>query len=141
LGYTATAREEAKQAIDLSSSLSREDQLFNEGRYRQLVSDWPKAAETYHALTRFFPDNLDYGLRLAAVLSKEGKEQESLQALEALRRLPRPIADDPRIDLQEALTYSAAGDYQGEKRAATNAAGKAQKRGTRMLLAEARLLQ
>jgi eukaryotic-like serine/threonine-protein kinase len=141
LGYTATAQEEAKRALDLSSSLSREEQLFLEGRYRQLVHDWPKAAETYRALTRFFPDNLDYGLRLAAVLSKAGKEQESLQALEALRRLPKPIADDPRIDLQEALTFSAAADYKGVKAAAANASGKAQKRGTRMLLAEAKLLQ
>jgi DNA-binding winged helix-turn-helix (wHTH) protein/tetratricopeptide (TPR) repeat protein len=141
LGYTATAQEEAKRGLDLSSSLSREEQLSFEGRYRQLGHDWPKAAETYRALTRFFPDNLDYGLRLAAVLSKDGKEQESLQAIEALRRLPKPIADDPRIDLQEALTFSAAGDYKGMKTAAVNAAGKAQKRGTRMLLAEAKLLQ
>jgi len=141
LGYTATAQEDAKHALDLSSSLSREEQLFVEGRYRQLVHDWPKAAETYRALVRFFPDNLDYGLRLAAVLSKDGKEQESIQALEALRRLPKAMADDPRIDLEEALTHSAAGDYQGAKTAAANAAAKAQKRGTRMLLAEARLLQ
>jgi len=141
LGYTATAQEEAKRALDLSSSLSREEQLLIEGRYRQLVHDWPKATETYRALTRFFPDNLDYGLRLAAALSKDGKEQESLQALEALRRLPRPIADDPRIDLQEAQTFSAAGDYKGAKAAALNAAGKAQNRGMRMLLAEAKLMQ
>ncbi|MGH9644914.1 MAG: tetratricopeptide repeat protein, partial [Terriglobales bacterium] len=141
LGYTAAAQEEAKRAFDLSSSLPREEQLLIEGRYRQLVHDWPKAVETYRALTRFFPDNLDYGLRLAAVLSKEGKEQESLQALEALRRLPKPIADDPRIDLQEALTFSTAGDYRGVKTAAADAANKAQKRGTHMLLAEAKLLQ
>ena len=141
LGYTATAQEEAKRALDLSSSLSREEQLLIEGRYRQLAHDWPKAVETYRALTRFFPDNLDYGLRLAAVLSKEGKEQESLQALEALRRLPKPIANDPRIDLQEALTFSTAADYKGVKTAAADAADKAQKRGTHMLLAEAKLLQ
>lgn len=141
LGYAATAQEEAKRALDLSSSLSREEQLFLDGCYRQLVNDWPKAAETYRALARFFPDNLDYGLRLANVLSKGGREQDSLQALEALRRLPRPMADDPRIDLQQALTFSLAGDYQGEKTAAANAASKAEKRGTRLLLAEARLLQ
>jgi eukaryotic-like serine/threonine-protein kinase len=141
LGYTVTAQEEAKRALDLSSTLSREEQLFIEGRYRQLAHDWPKAAETYRALTRFFPDNLDYGLHLAAVLSKDGKEQESLQALEALRRLPKPVADDPRIDLQEASTFSSAADYKATKTAAVNAAAKAQKRGTRMLLAEAKLLQ
>ncbi len=141
LGYEATAQEEAKRALDLSSPLSREEQLFIEGRYRQLVNDWPKAAETYRALTRFFPDNLDYGLRLAAVLSKDGKEQDSLQALEALRQLPRPMADDPRIDLQQALTFSLAGNYRDARTSAANAASKAEKRGVRMLLAEAKLLQ
>ena len=141
LGYTTTAQEEAKRALDLSSTLSREEQLFIEGRYRELIRDWPKAAETYRALTRFFPDNLDYSLRLALVLIRDGKEQDSLKAIEALRRLPKPLADDPRIDLQEALTYSSAGDYQAAKTAAANAASKAQKRGTRMVLAEAKLLQ
>ncbi len=140
LGYTATAQEEAKHALDLSASLSREEQLFMEGRYRDLVHDWPKATETYRALTRFFPDNLDYGLRLARVLGKDGKKQESLQALDALRRLPKPISDDPRIDLQEAWTFSWSAEYQGEKTAATNAAAKAQKRGMRMVQAEAKLL-
>jgi DNA-binding winged helix-turn-helix (wHTH) protein/tetratricopeptide (TPR) repeat protein len=141
LGYTATAQEEAKRALDLSSNLPREEQLLAEGRYRGLARDWPKAIETYRALARFFPDNLEYGLRLAAVLSKDGKEQESLLAVEALRRLPKPIADDPRVDLQEAYTLTAAGDYPRARIASASAASKAQKRGSRMLLAEAKLLQ
>jgi len=141
LGYTATAQEEAKRALDLSSTLSREEQLSTEGRYRELVRDWPKAIETYRALTRFFPDDLEYGLRLAAVLSKDGKKQDSLLALAALRRLPKPISDDPRIDLQEASTFDRAGDYQRLQTASTNAAIKAQSRSSRILLAEAKLKQ
>ena len=62
LGYDVTAQEQAKQALDLSSVLSREEQLSIEGRYRELMRDWPKAIEIYRALTQFYPDNLEYGL-------------------------------------------------------------------------------
>jgi DNA-binding winged helix-turn-helix (wHTH) protein/tetratricopeptide (TPR) repeat protein len=141
LGYATTAQEEAKKALDLSSNLSREEQLSIEGRYRELTWDWPKATEIYRALTQFFPDNLEYGLRMADVQSKAGRPQDSLLAIAALRRLPKPISDDPRIDLQEASTFDRAGDYQRLQTAASNAASKAQKRHSRILLAKARLKQ
>jgi eukaryotic-like serine/threonine-protein kinase len=141
LGYGATAQEQAKLALDFSAKLSREEQLSTEGRYSELTRDWPKAIEIYRALTQFFPDNLEYGLRLATVLSKAGRAQESLQAIEGLRRLPKPISDDPRIDLRESYTLDHAGQYQGLQTASANAAAKAQKRGSRILLAEARLQQ
>ncbi len=141
LGYGATAQEQAKQALDLSSKLSREEQLSIEGRYRELIFDWPKAIEIYRALTQFYPDNLEYGLRLATVLSKAGRSEDSLLAVAALRRLPKPISDDPRIDLREANTFDHAGEYQRLQTAAANAAAKAQKRHSRVLLAEAKLQQ
>ncbi len=141
LGYATSAQEEAKKALDLSSNLSREEQLSIEGRYRELTWDWPKATEIYRALTQFFPDNLEYGLRLAEVQSKGGRTQDSLLTIAALRRLPKPISDDPRIDLQEAGTFDRAGDYQRLQTASSNAAAKAQQRGSRILLAEAKLKQ
>lgn len=141
LGYATTAQEEAKKALDLSSNLSREEQLSVEGRYRELTWDWAKAIEIYRALTQFFPDNLEYGLRLAEVQSKGGRTQDSMLAIAALRRLPKPTSDDPRIDLQEASTFDRAGDYQRLETASSNAAAKAQKRGSRILLAEAKLKQ
>jgi DNA-binding winged helix-turn-helix (wHTH) protein/tetratricopeptide (TPR) repeat protein len=141
LGYTTTAQEEAKQALDLSSRLSREDQLSIEGRYRELSRDWPKATEIYRALTQFFPDSLEYGLRLAAVLSQASNEQESLLALGALRRLPKPMSEDPRIDLQEANTADHAADYKRLQIASANAAHTAETRKMSILLAEAKLNQ
>jgi tetratricopeptide (TPR) repeat protein len=141
LGYATTAQEEAKLALALSAALSREEQLSIEGRYRELSRDWPKATEIYHALTQFYPDNLRYGLRLAAVQSKAGNEQESLLALATLRRLPKPISDDPRIDLQEASTFDQAADYKRLQTVSANAAQKAETRKTSILLAEAKLNQ
>lgn len=141
LGYDRNAQEEAKRAVDLSSPLSREEQLYAEGRYRELARDWPKASENYRALNQFFPDNLEYGLRLAAAFSLDGNAQASLHAIESLRLLPKPISDDPRIDLQEALACDHSGDYQCSKKASANAASKAQRQGSRMLLAQAKLMQ
>jgi eukaryotic-like serine/threonine-protein kinase len=141
LGYMTTAQEQAKQAFDLSTKLSREEQLSIEGRYREFTFDWPKAIEIYRALTQFFPDNLEYGIRLATVLSKAGRSQDSLLAIAALRQLPKPISDDPRIDLREAATDDHSGDYQRLQTAAANAAAKAQQHGSRVLLAEAKLQQ
>ena len=141
LGYTTTAQEQAKQAFNLSTKLSREEQLSIEGRYREFTFDWPKAIEIYRALTQFYPDNLEYGLRLSTALSKAGKSEDSLLAVAALRRLPKPISDDPRIDLREAMTFDHAGEYRQLQIAAGNAAAKAQKRGSRVLLAEAKLQQ
>jgi eukaryotic-like serine/threonine-protein kinase len=141
MGYAVTAQEEGKRALDLSSALSREEQLSIEGRYRELIWDWSKAIELYRALTQFYPDNLEYGLRLASVLSKAGRGAESLQAIAAVRRIPKPISDDPRIDLQEAIAFENGADYQHMLSASANAAAKAQERGSRGLLAEARLQQ
>jgi eukaryotic-like serine/threonine-protein kinase len=140
LGYATTAQEEAKRAFDLSSHLSREEQLYAEGRYRELMRDWAKASEIYGALLKFYPDNLNYGLRLAAALSADGKAKESLRVVGSLRQFPRPISDDPRIDMQEAQTCDHAGNYPCAKSAAANAATKAERRGSRILLAEAKFL-
>ena len=65
LGYAAKAREEAQRALELSGPLSEENRLLNEGHYRGNISDWPKSIEAYKKLFSPFPDNLNYGPRLA----------------------------------------------------------------------------
>ena len=64
-GVVARIKEQAI-GLDLSKSLPQEERLLIEGRYRETIEDWPKAAEIYRSLWGLFPDNLDYGLRLAA---------------------------------------------------------------------------
>jgi eukaryotic-like serine/threonine-protein kinase len=141
LGYDAQAREEAKRAFDLSTPLSREDRLSVEGRYRETVKDWAKAAEVYRALFGFFPDNLEYGLRLAAVQTFSGKPKDAFTTIAALRRLPAPAADDPRIDLTESATANSSSDFQRAVRAAEQAATKGAAQGTRLVVARARQAQ
>ena len=141
LGYDENARSEAKKAFDLSSNLSRAERLLVEGRYRETSRDWDKAAEIYRALFEFFPDNLDYGLALANAEYKANKWKDTLTTIAALRELPSPLRDDPRIDLAEQDAARSLGDTKRSEAALVRAAEKAQVAGASLLLAKARLDQ
>jgi serine/threonine protein kinase/Tfp pilus assembly protein PilF/TolB-like protein len=106
LGYDAKAKAEATKAFQLSDKLRHEEQLAVEGRYRMATLDYPKAIEVYRTLYTLFPDNLDYGLRLASAQDQAGKPEESLGTLDTLQKLPSPLGTDPRIDLQLASSYT-----------------------------------
>jgi tetratricopeptide (TPR) repeat protein len=134
LGNDSRAREEAAKALDLSSQLSREDQLLIQGRYHELNAEWEKAIETYRSLWQFFPDNLDYGLRLASMQTSAGRGQEALATVEDLRKLPPPARDDARVDLEEAAAAKSLSDFKREDAAAERATKKAQ--GARLLSAQ-----
>src|SRR5208282_5280806 len=73
LGYDEKARLSAKSAYELSASLSREDRLLTEARYRETSKEWDNAAQSYRTLFGFFPDNLEYGLLLARAQALGGK--------------------------------------------------------------------
>jgi serine/threonine protein kinase/tetratricopeptide (TPR) repeat protein len=141
LGYDAKAADEARKAFDLSGSLPREDHLSIEGRYYEATKNWPKAVEVYRTLWTFAPDNLDYGLRLAQVQTSGSLTKDALATVEALRKLPPPASEDPRIDLaEEAAAYSQS-DFKRELAAAVRATGKGEKLGARLLVARAELAQ
>lgn len=138
LGYYQKAREEAAKASQLAASLSREDRLVVEGHSQEIAHDWEKASETYRALFKFFPDNIEYGLGLARVRSQAMHGQEALTTLDALRKLPAPAVDDPRIDEAEAEAANAFGDFKRQETAAAKAAKKGRALGARLLVATAR---
>ncbi|MGO8793577.1 MAG: protein kinase domain-containing protein [Candidatus Sulfotelmatobacter sp.] len=139
LGDDDKARDEAKLAFELSGNLSREDRLLVEGRYRERTQDWPVAIEVLRTLVGFFPDNSEYGLRLAHAEARTGKAKDALATLAALKMLPPPQGDDPRIYLQEAYAMSRLGDSNGQLAAAVNAANRAATQGSRFVEASARL--
>lgn len=139
LGYDDKAKEEGKLAFELSGSLSREDRLLVEGQYREKAREWPVAIEVYRTLAGFFPDNLEYGLRLANAQSRGGKAKDALGVIATLRMLPAPQGDDPRISLQEAGVKRALGDSKGQLEAAAAAANQAAAQGSKFVEANARL--
>jgi serine/threonine protein kinase/tetratricopeptide (TPR) repeat protein len=139
LGYDDEARTEAKKAFELSSSLSREDRLFVEGRYREATRDWDAAIKVYRSLFQLFPDNIEYGLRLAGAENSAGQSKDSLATLETLRTLKGASRNDPRIDLTQAEALTALGDFQHALQAAHSAAASAE--GAGLLIARARVLE
>jgi len=141
LGYDAKAADEAKKAFDLSGNLPREDHLSIEGRYYEATKNWPKTVEVYRTLWTFAPDNLDYGLRLAQVQTSGSLTKDALATVGALRNLPPPASEDPRIDLAEEAAAYGQSDFKRELAAAVRATEKGQRLGARLLVARAELAQ
>jgi DNA-binding winged helix-turn-helix (wHTH) protein/tetratricopeptide (TPR) repeat protein len=138
LGYDAKAQQEARLAFDLSPLLSPEERLLAEGRYREANREWPRALEIYSTLRQSFPDNLDYGLRLASVQSSAGQGKDALMTLDSLRRLPVGLGADPRIDLEESRGAEMMGDFRRSQQAAAKAASKGRSQGSHLIVAQAR---
>ena len=140
LGYDVEARDEAKKALDLSAGLSPEDRLVIEGGYWESTRAWDKAVATYEKLRHDFPDNLEYGLRLAAAQSEAGQGLAALQTVASLRALPAG-ANDPRVDLAETEAALSSSDLSRAASAARNAVRSGSAQGFRILAARARLLE
>ena len=138
LGYDPQAQHEAKLAFDNSFQLSDEERLNAEGSYREANREWPKAVEIYRTLSRNFPDDLDYGLRLAAAQSSAGQAKDALGTLDTLRKLPFGAGGDPRVDLQEAKSAEMVGDFRRSQKAAASAGSKGRARQARLIVAQAR---
>jgi|HubBroStandDraft_1064217.scaffolds.fasta_scaffold01453_5 tetratricopeptide (TPR) repeat protein len=137
LGYDAKAEEEARKAFDLSAGLARESHLAIEGRYHETRHAWDEAAKVYRTLHGFFPDNIDYGLRLADVQISSGKPRDAMVTIQDLLQLPSPASDDPRIELDLSEAYHALSQFAQQEAAAARAAEKAGKQGARLWAAQA----
>jgi serine/threonine protein kinase/tetratricopeptide (TPR) repeat protein len=137
MGDDGKAQEESKKALDLSSGLSHEERLWIEGRDWELNHKWDKAVEIYRTLVEFYPDNIEYGLRLANAQKQGHTVDEALATLAALRKLPAPEREDPRIDLQQADVFDIKGAYKEQQAAAEAAASRARDLGATLLLARA----
>ena len=136
LGYASKARAEIERARALSgnlgarrSSADRRSVLFHDpGSTR-------KPSIAYRQLFAQFPDNLDYGLRLADE-QRWVNPTDALHTLEALRHLPLPSGDDPRIDYIEARSWIN-NDVVKAQAAARRAVEKGAAQGSRLLVARA----
>ncbi len=141
LGFDREARSEARRAFELAGNLSRADNMMVEAQYRETAGQWAKAVEIYQSLWIFYPDQLEYGLLLAAAQIHAGVPRNALHTLAQLRSLPLPESSDPRIDLTEARIAQSLTDTGRQRAAAEKAAAKGEKLGAKILVAEARLLE
>ncbi|HET7208773.1 MAG TPA: tetratricopeptide repeat protein [Terriglobales bacterium] len=136
LGYDEKARQEAHRAYELSGGLPRKEALQIEARFQEESHDWAKAVEIYRSLWTVFPDDPEFGLRLANAQVSAGQGQDALATIGQLRKLPSPERDDPRIDLAEAAAANSLSDYRRDAAAAEAAISKSKQRGSQELEAE-----
>lgn len=141
LGYDARATEEARKAVELSASLSKEARLATKARFHQVSKDWEEASQTYRALWDALPDDVDYGLQLAECLLMGGHGTEAAAALAKLRQLPGPAGQDARIDLMEARNSRRLFDFVTQKRAAETAERKGRSSGQLLIISQASVYQ
>jgi tetratricopeptide (TPR) repeat protein len=137
LGYDSKAREEAAKAYDLAGSLSSERKRSIEASSLKMNAQWDRAIDIYSSLWRIFPDEPDYALELASVQTDAGKGKDAIVTLEALRMRSQEAANDPRVDVQEAVAASSFSDFKRKQEAAARGAEKAIKLGARLLAAQA----
>lgn len=141
LGYDAKAESEANQAYDLSRNFSRKESLFIEANYREATRAWDRAVELYKSLWMFYPDDVEYGLRLVDAQVSAGQAQSAVATVNTLRQLPDPFRNDARIDLAEARSQASLADFRQAATVAQLAEKKAAKLGERFLTAQALLEQ
>jgi tetratricopeptide (TPR) repeat protein/tRNA A-37 threonylcarbamoyl transferase component Bud32 len=139
LGFETRAENEALRALEHSAGLPPEERLGVEGLAAELQHDWPRGQEIYGRLWTAFPDNLEYGLKLARTQIDGGRADAARRTIEELRALPEPDRSSPRIDLAEAAAALAMSDFQRQRDAAGRAAARAELLNAPLLVAEARL--
>jgi DNA-binding winged helix-turn-helix (wHTH) protein/tetratricopeptide (TPR) repeat protein/TolB-like protein len=141
LGYDGRALEEQKRAVALAGTLPREQRLGIQASFNELSRDWSGASETYRSLWTFYPDNLEYGLKLANSLLRGGRLTEALETIAAVRRLPPPNGEDPRADVLEARIVRRLGDPAAELRAAEAAVAKGRHSGETLITIQGLIFQ
>ncbi len=139
LGYDREAADSARRAWELSSDLPREERLWIEGLFHATSADWAQAIHTFTALRRFYPESIEYGLRLAQAQGKAGLNQDAIDTLEDMRTALG--SEDPRIDLEEAALATALSDYDAALAASSRAIEKAVARESATLEAASQLAQ
>jgi tetratricopeptide (TPR) repeat protein/tRNA A-37 threonylcarbamoyl transferase component Bud32 len=137
LGQEARSRQAIAGALERAQRLPRESRLLIEAQTHGAYERFDQAAEVYVALSRFYPDNLDYAL--AAVNSRvdAGKGKEALQLLAVLAK----AWSDPRVDIAEAAVAESLSDYQRARGAAQRAIAAADRRGQSLVAARARIYE
>jgi DNA-binding winged helix-turn-helix (wHTH) protein/tetratricopeptide (TPR) repeat protein len=135
LGYDLKGRDEAEHARGLSGHLGSEERLQIEGQYYSSLRDRNKAIAVYKKLFAQFPDNLNYGLRLADE-QRPVSPEDALKTLADLRHLPSQAANDPRIDILEARIWMDRDDARTQA-AARRAVEKGTAQGSSLLVAHA----
>jgi serine/threonine protein kinase/tetratricopeptide (TPR) repeat protein len=140
LGHTVNSLNDAKRAFDLSQKLSPSEKLPIEARYRVVTKEWAQAITAYRSLFALHPESLEDGILLAQTQILALKANDALSTVAALRKLPGS-ADEPRVDLVEAMATNVLSLPKRALVAAQAARQKATTRGAPLVVARALLAE
>ena len=140
LKHDPEAADEASNAADLAgkTALPFEYIVLARARSEEMKRDWVSAISDYGLLFPHY-QQLSYGLQLANAQLEGSQPKAALDTLNQLAGLRPPMNTDPRIEIAKAKTYGAMNDFAGELRSAQLALTEAQKRGARLMQADAEL--
>ncbi|HKN15349.1 MAG TPA: protein kinase [Candidatus Sulfotelmatobacter sp.] len=140
LKHDPEAAEEAKKAAELAGKtpLPFEYIVLARARSEEMTRDWASASKDYGLLFPHY-EELSYGLQLANAQLEGSQPKAALDTLNQLSGLRPPMNSDPRIEITKAKVYAAMNDFSGELRSAQLALSEAQKRGARLMQANAEL--
>ena len=141
LGYDKRGADSAKRAFELSEGLGQEDRVSIEAQYHEASASFPKAIDLYQQLWRRYPDNIEYGLKLANAQWLGGKSQDALVTVDEMRKMPGADSRDVRIDLIEATAADMVGDMPRAIAVSARAADKSIAAKANVMLARARIKQ
>jgi len=141
LGYDKRGAESAKRAFELSAPLTPEDRTSIEAQYHEATASFPRAIELYRQLWRQYPDNIEYGLKLANAQWLGGKSADALLTVDEMRKMPERDSRDVRIDLIDATAADVVGDMPRAIAVSARAADKALASKVNVMLARARIKQ
>lgn len=135
LGQDTRARQAALRAFSGRHSLPEEAKLTIEARFYETGKQWGQASDTYRSLQTLFPDELEYGLKLADTLSRASRGYEALAVLGKLQEYPSSAGQDPRIDLAQAIVAWRLGDFSRSDKAAEAAITKGRRLDSSLIVA------
>jgi DNA-binding winged helix-turn-helix (wHTH) protein/tetratricopeptide (TPR) repeat protein len=132
-GKEKHAAEEAQLAQSLSSGLPRRLQLEIQGRAQHTAHQFDQAAATYRTLAGFYPNDSNYQVMSAAMLSYAGHAKEAVAQLLPLMTDNSRLAHDSLADSTLADAYSMMGDWPASLAWALRGETEAQRRGAPVL--------
>jgi DNA-binding winged helix-turn-helix (wHTH) protein/TolB-like protein len=136
MGEDKQAVAEAKIASDNAARLPREERLLIQANLERVTRHWPQAIAAQQTLWQTFPDNNDYGVRLAQVQLLAGNPQDAIATATRLERTSG--RSDPRVYMAEASIRYQMGDYAAMRSAALEAERLAQAQQAHTLFGRAR---
>jgi tetratricopeptide (TPR) repeat protein/tRNA A-37 threonylcarbamoyl transferase component Bud32 len=138
LGYDERELNASRRAFELSGKLPRADRLQVEGTYRVASKEWPEAIAIWQSLATFFPDDVEYVLRLANAQIASGAARAGMTTIDGFRKRFSEV-NDPRLSLAEASAAETLSDFKRMQTASAAAAVAADAQRAHQLVAPARI--